>query len=411
MNDSTFRSHTIQWLIGVGSASFLLTILLVIFGQDFSSYRSAGSNSYSRSAIGHRAFVEFLRRHGSGVVVSRHRSAVRAAGLGTFIVVAPRISGPESDEGVALDEFWLQSHRMLLVLPKWEGISDPERPRWVGAIQLVDDSLVVTPLQTIGFDASLVRLNRNSKVEWSVNSYPSMPSLDSPQLVNSDELQPLIACEQGTLLGESSWGDDRLFVLSDPDLLSNHGIGKGDNAQLLLEILQDLRDGDGPIVVDETIHGFAVAANVWRELFRPPLLFVLIQVLMTTVALLWSAMLRFGPVQAALPPFQQGKAYLIQNTAQLLHDSRHRRFLPQRYFWRTMDDLHRRLHGPAGLNQNEILNWLNRVGQSRGAHLDIKRTAVTTELLAEHRNANPVELLEVARDIDLWRRELLHESR
>lgn len=410
MSDGPFKSRTVAWMVGVAGVSFLLAMVLMIFADEFSSYHSAGTDSFSRSAIGHRAFVQLLRKLDVPVIISRHESGARAGGSAVLIVAEPQVFSAEGERAERLFDIWLPADDILLVLPKWAGAVDPDRREWLGRVQPLGENQVESVLETLQFPVQIVRPGSTEAIEWRSNRYDVLPTLQWPQLMTSEEFVPVISCEQGMLVGE--WGHEsgRMLVLSDPDVLSNHGLGKGDNAQLAMRILEDLRDGERAVVIDESLHGFVISPSIWRELFDFPLLLVVIQVILTAVTLLWAAALRFGEAAPAPPAIMPGKSYLIDSTAQLLHMGGRETYVLQRYLRRTMEDVSRRLHMPAGHRKNEMTTWLQRVGRMRGVSVDIGRIEKTVDLFDDRTAPKATHVLGVARDIHRWRGEMLHGS-
>ena len=98
------------------------------------------------------------------------------------------------------------------------------------------------------------------------------PDLEAPiQLMHGDRLQPLIGDADGMLLGELTDRNRKIWVLSDPDVISNHGLARAGNAALAVAMIKRLRSGSGSVVFDETVHGFiSEPASPLLLLFRFP---------------------------------------------------------------------------------------------------------------------------------------------
>jgi hypothetical protein len=129
-------------------------------------------------------------------------------------------------------------------------------------------------------------------------------------------LRPLVACAAGTLLGLVTGRND-VYVLSDPDVLANHGLDDGDNAAFALGLLDHLRDGR-PIVLDETLHGFELVPSIWTQLGTFPLVLLPVQLALLLAVVLWAAAGRFGPLVPPPPAIAPGKAFLVEQIAELL---------------------------------------------------------------------------------------------
>ncbi len=354
--EPVFQPRTVFWLVVVGGLSFIAAMAILVLGQDIGT--TAKANSFSTSAIGHRAFVETLDRLGFRVLVSRHNSAEKAGDNGLLILAEPI---PGESNITAL----LNAPNLLYVLPKRTGAPDPGKPAW-----LLDTAMLPLPLVEESLDAVLsgARVVRPRTAPAWRSGVPGLePEIARPQLVRSERLSPFVASDQGVLLGGvQTESGGRLWVLSDPDLLANHGIAQGDNAALLVRALEHMNPAGGLIVVDETIHGFTQSPSLWRSLFAFPFVVVTVQALATLVVLMLAATERFGgplPLPRVLP---EGKAALLANTADLLSLGDHGRDLLRRYARVTLRDVACRLQLPTGLRRDETIARLDRIAEARG---------------------------------------------
>ena len=64
MNDSIFSGRTLAWLLGIGIACFAGMMLLFTFGSELFPTSSIQPSTYSKSAIGHQAWVRLLQNIG-----------------------------------------------------------------------------------------------------------------------------------------------------------------------------------------------------------------------------------------------------------------------------------------------------------------------------------------------------------
>ncbi len=114
MNDSIFSGRTLAWLLGIGIACFAGMMLLFTFGSELFPTSSIQPSTYSKSAIGHQAWVRLLQNMGKPVLISRNDSVKKSRG-GLLILAEPDTGG---DERQPIDEL-LQAERVLVVLPKF----------------------------------------------------------------------------------------------------------------------------------------------------------------------------------------------------------------------------------------------------------------------------------------------------
>ncbi len=106
-------------------------------------------------------------------------------------------------------------------------------------------------------------------------------------------------------------------MLTDPDIIENHGITKGDNLVFADAVFKGLLDGKtGTVVFDETIHGFLRAAQApTKFLFEFPYNLIAVQLVAGVALLLWAAMGRFGTPEIPERALKTGKRDLISSAA------------------------------------------------------------------------------------------------
>lgn len=358
MRESTpFSPQTVGWLVGLGFLAFFGALLMNVLGGDRAT-RTAEANPFSHSAIGHAAFVETLRASGVPTVVSRADSHLRASG--NLLVLA---EPPGGSDPALLDEL-LGAGRVLVVLPKWTGAIDRDNPRWLAYAELRSAADVDALLERVAPDAEVVRTETAGG--WSRNAAGATPTASPLQLVRSESIEPLVAGPQGVLLGAVRNAEGRVWVLSDPDVLNNHGLGKGDNAAFAVDVVRKLLPRGGAAVFDATAHGFERTPSLWRALFGFPFVIATIITAATVAVLMWAAAGRFGAPRPPRPPFEAGKAKLIRNTATLLNFGGHAPELLARYFRASLRDVARRVHAPRHLDEAGLLTWLDNVADARG---------------------------------------------
>ncbi|MBA3393651.1 MAG: hypothetical protein H0T89_13460 [Deltaproteobacteria bacterium] len=403
-----FSRTTLAIIIGVAAVSLGVAVALTVIGDDLSGGQpSAGADSYSVSAIGHRGLVEMLGRLDVPVVKSRSESGGKAT-RGVLIIAEPTVSDDASKE--RLRALVKSAPRVLVVLPKWYG-SAGVGETWIDEANRLPTSEVDDVLETIGAGARIDgTAGSGGPAVWSA------PELDmerfrlvipSRQRVTTGETEDAIA---GDGLGEvviklaSVDGDEReVWVLTDPDVLNNHGLRHPDNALFAINLIDHVRDG-GPVVLDEVIHGYAQQPSLLRTLFQFPLVLATLQVLICALLAVWAAMVRFGPRRAAPPPLAPGKDFLIQNTAALLHYGGHHADALRRYLAHSIAAVRHALHAPT-LAPGAMTAWLESVRKNRGGTIplpDLERDTLTAD--------TPQRTVEIADRVYRWRMEMINGS-
>jgi len=402
VTDSPFGPRATALLVGAAGISLAVAVVLAMLGGGLEDVPSAGADSFSRSAIGHRAFLDVLRRLEIPVVVSRHRS-VEKAGEALLVLAEPGLGGPAE---AALEELLERPGATLVVLPKREGRPDVKRPLWLGASRLLPPAVPERLLRQLGISGEVVR--PGSVQGWTTGGLPE-PDLDGPQLVRSADLLPVVSSAAGILVGERETEAGRLVVLSDPDLIASHGLWRGGNAPLAAALVERLR-GPGGVVWDETLHGFEVAPSLFRELLRFPLVAATLQATLAALALVWAGARRFGRPAPPPPPAAGGKDVLVENTAELLRHGGHVAHAVGACWRNAVEAAASGLHAPPGLSHAGALGWLARVGRARGVGTDPARLEARVRAFGGAPGAEAAALA-LARDIHQWREELLDGHR
>ena len=404
MDRALFSTRTIILLIAVGVLAFTGALLISIFGNNIDPQRRVGPNSFSKSAIGHRAFLETLRGLRISVRISRARSAQKSGANDLLVVMEPPLDAARPEMlGKLLD-----GQNVLLVLPKWRGLPDPKQRSWIRLVGPVAGQHLQGTLEAAGVTGKI--LNGSSAMTWVTDDSTLVPNIQNPHVIQSADLEPFIFSDEGILLGRRRLNRQTLWVLSDPDLLSNHGLRRGDNAAIIIDIINSVRRG-GHVIIDETVHGFILDPNLGRVLLRRPFVAVTILGLATLAVLLWAAAGRFGAAIPAAPRFQQGKFELIRNTAGLLEFGGHTRETFLRYLNAMMRDVARRVHAPRGLGDAGRVRWLDEVGRSGQIEADFGALYRDAEDLSQSRHNEPGRHAALAQRLYHWRQEMLHGRR
>lgn len=409
-----FSRRTVFWLVGVAVLSFGCAIGFAIFSDEVSTDSGAGSHTFSKSAIGHMGLVELLRDRDVPVLVSEHDTARKVVDS-ALVVAEPVLFEAEGNRAADLATMVGAAPRALVVLPKWYGTRDAQEPGHVESVALVPLDEVQPILDVFPVGGSVVRHANDTSPVWQTSgldlaSTPA-PDLVGPQLMTSEEIQPVLWNEQGTLLGVVDFDGTELWILSDPDLLSNHGLLRGDNAALALAVMDAVRGARGAVVFDETMHGFKSEPSLWRVLFEFPLALATIQALLAAMLLLWAATGRFGKPVVAPPVIAPGKEFLIDNTAALLRFGGHAGHALRRYLQTTVQEVARTLHVPSGLDLHATARWLEQVAETRRVPIRLVDLEREVDQAGQARRERERRVVDTARRIYRWKQEMTHGSR
>jgi hypothetical protein len=377
--------------------------LYFMAGGELTGPDSVGASTFSRSAIGHAGIAEVLQRLGVAVDKSRYNSLEKLKPTSVLVIAEPR-PGKQSEDAIRT---LLDARTILLVLPKWTGQPSEQKDGWLREVHERFPSDAQWALKLVAPRAELVR--ESSGVAWTRNTLGGAPNLTSPvQLVKDAAMTPIVAADRGVLIGEIRQRDRRIWVLSDPDLISNHGLAREGNAALAVALFNRLRGRDGSVVFDETVHGYAAKpATPFALMFRFPFVIATAQGAVAVALLLWATLARFGVPQSAPPALRAGREGLLQNMAKMIELTGHQQVMIARYVRETVRDVARQLHAPRGLAGAPLLAWLQRIGAARGAEVDCGAVVGRVAELDATRRRDLSPLIRLARDIHRWKGEVL----
>ena len=408
---AVFSVRTIAWLVALGAVSFAGALILSLFGADILPVRSSGSDTYSVSALGHRGLAETLRRLGIPVAISRHDPAAMAGPGGLLISAEPPLApAQDGSDAEPIPDVEI-SDQTLAVLPKRQGSVDLNRPQWLESVRDIPLDDVQAWLRVIVSDPKAIVVRESSDAAFDSTVFESVPDLPAPQLVRSSRLRPIIANESGILLGEIDVHGSRVWLLSDPDLIANHGLHRGENAALAVGIIEALRPAGGLVVFDETIHGLGREPNVWAALFEFPMVLGTIQAAAAAALLVWASVGRFGAPRPPPATRTAGKRELIDNIAAMLAQGGHLGAIVGRYLDVVTRDVARLMNAPRALDDAGLESWLGRIERARGARTRHHRLQSDFAAAVRGGRAVPARLLRVAARAHLWRRDIVRGTR
>jgi hypothetical protein len=291
-------------------------------------------------------------------------------------------------------------------------MTDLRHPAWIVDRARVSARVLERFDEVVGFPGTIVRVD-SVTTGWQLPDGLPAPALPAPQLVELDwaarergTVEPVWWCDDGVLLARwNRYDAETFYLLSDPDLLNNGGLGRGDNARLVLALLDELGCRGGGVLLDETLHGHTLASSSTSALLRPPLVFVTLHLVLLALALLWFANGRFGTPPSPLRARRDGKAFLIANTASLLLVGKHHEHLLQRYLTQSLREVARARQVPATGRREAVALRLDRLPaagkpkpSTRCASFSARSKSVTTE----------ADLARLAAEIHAWKLEMLH---
>ena len=377
-----FDPRAVLVLALISGGAFILALLAGILIADRSAPSTAGSNVFSESALGHKALAELLEGAGLSVHVmqgglpkglwSRHLLLIAEPPLDYLEQVLDRL---DADDKLAI----------LVVLPKREGFIKDTGDRWIAASRLLPVSAIQPFLDILNIEGSVLRLADDAAItEVWTGRVEGLPEIADPQVIRSDDLTALISGDGGILFGRITSRDiNQIYVLSDPDLIANHGLDDGDNAVLVAQLADYFVGDRGVVLIDAAAHGFGRRTDLWQMFFKPPLVVVTLSLLALATVLFLIGWRRLGPIAPETDGMAAGTAGLIETMAGWLAMPGRRRDLMQAYLDVAAHD--RRRGGAAEASDDGLDDLQRAVGRCQPG------------LAAD-------KTVRLARSIDEWRR-------
>lgn len=324
--EGPFRARTVALLLAIGVLGFLGTLLLGAYAPDLRSGRNGGAHALSNAAIGFSGIVALAQATGRGGQAIRN---VHMLDTEDLVVLTPEAAATDLTQMLATR----RAKPTLIVLPKWSTLADPSRSGWVrraGLAPAVEPEGVLAPGNMLA-----IRRHRSGGMPLVRDArLPADVAFAAPrplQTMTGRDLRPLLSDGAGgVVLGQI--GDRPLYVLADPDLLSNLGMADARQAASALALLDWLNStGATTISFDVTLNGFGHSLSPLKLAFDPPFLAMTIAIGVAMALAAIQAVARFG---AARPPERAiafGKAALVDNAAALIRKARREALLGGRY--------------------------------------------------------------------------------
>lgn len=252
---------------------------------------------------------------------------------------------PSDQEDLLLqrDEYDLDPERLrakvdlvptLLILPKWRtglrltGLAHP--------VLLIDRRDTSALLDDVLFRPARSRVTHIPRV-FNEFSYEATDGTDLQaelyvaQTFDAGGCEPLVGQAGEIVLGRCALGPggdgQEIYILSDPDLLNNHGLRLGDNARIARDVIASLA-GDRRVIVDYSQDNWLVAEDsydhpdrTWADLarfFAYPFTILWVAGGLILALFIWRGSVRFGPVTDSATELAASKSVMIGARARLM---------------------------------------------------------------------------------------------
>jgi len=218
----------------------------------------------------------------------------------------------------------------------------------------------------------------------------------------SDETKRRVP-DGATVLVQVRGGDKPVYVLSEPDLMNNHGLAERSTARLALAIIASLRQGKGPVRMDVTMSGMGRTPNLLKALFEPPFRGATLATFLVAMLMALHALARFGAPLGPSRILVRGKKALASNSAELARIMGREAAMAPRYVQAMRNLVLARLGGRArgAAEQDGLLARMEAVN-----HSDIHYGELAAEASAARTSG---DLLRIAARAYAWRRKITGE--
>jgi hypothetical protein len=343
-----FNRRTLFWGIFASLLAAAGFFLLSTYAPDFRQPGNGGATPLSKSGVGYAGLAEWLRLTGETPAMARTEDD-----LGTDMLLIVTIS-PESDPA-ALDHILelRQDLDTLFVLPKWQTLPLEEHEGWKMKFGRLPESVVNQWLGRIA----------NAKIGVGQGTARQL-DIEGRLIAAPDDLQwvqdeyPMIAAgNDKAVLSEVD--EKPFYILTDPDLINNAGLGDSDKAAAALDLIALLQPENGPVIFDLTLHGAARKYDLAKLLVEPPFLALTLTILAAAALAFLHGLGRFGPPRAELRAIAFGKRALVDTTAMLLRRAGRLEELGGRYAALMRVRAGALLGAPQGLQGEALDHWLD----------------------------------------------------
>jgi hypothetical protein len=326
-SDGQFNARMMLLVTAMGTFAFIAMLVLGAYAPDLRSGHNGGSHALSNAATGFSGLVRLSEATGRNPAIVRALPDLDSENLAL-------ITPDDSTEDLTKILQTRGSRATLVVLPKWATFPDKAHAGWVRVARLdfpEMDEGVLAP------DVKIKIARAKGHGEPLRNIDPAAPSTIqflAPAVVQSmsgPTLKPLIVAPNGGIVLAKV--DNRpLYVLSEPDLINNHGMGNEQQARSALALLNYLNStGADGVLFDVTANGLGRSQSPLKLAFDAPFLAVTLTIFAAMLLAGWQALVRFGPVRHRQRAIAFGKAALVDNSAALIRKAGREASLGQRY--------------------------------------------------------------------------------
>ena len=374
-----------------------LAVLLVVNprGED---------QQFDRSPLGVRGLELWLKAKGVDIIRSNPRFAPDVSDISIRILPVPesRSDGrPEAQLSPWLIVKKIGESPTLLVLPKWKDSTILEGV--AGEAQLVTIADIQNLLDAIHLGDIAIRRGgaRFDEADLTVTQGKTNKiALYRAQVFDRSTLPgyctELAGLAAGALLARCGDDDYHYWLLSDPDLINNHGLALAENSAFAVAMVQALRDEDTrPVYLDSDVtwlrnqqipdegRNYERSASDLARLLAYPLSLIWAATLLLTAVAFWRGAYRFGPpLRRHTGTSDVSKTAAIEAVARLLRLSGNDGRMVAQFAHDLLADKAVQIFGPSAGNATGIARLFERLSRRDAEHAAALQS-VSTSLMEQ----------------------------
>jgi hypothetical protein len=404
---SPFNGRVMLFVIGAAILSFVGYLFLSAYAPEMKSGSDGRGHAYSNAAIGYSGIVKLREALGRSPNVVRDTKGLETDRL---VVATPEFgTDPDALAKLVTDR---DTRPTLIVLPKRTARPNPLKKGWVVGREIAPASDVaglVSKVAGVTVKQHRAEVPETYYSEWAPDVRFAKGAV--VQTIEGEQIESYISDDEGRILlgglrratteGSKEEGDDDytpVYILSDPDVLNNLGLGDPHMAYAASGILDGLStDKTKEVEFDVTLNGFAATRGLLKLAFEPPFLALSICLFVAALMALANGLMRFGPPLREGRAVAPGKGALVSNTADLLRLAGHEADIGGRYAALSRDAAAHALGLPPGMSADVVTQRLDRVTRAGPPF---------SALAASADNASTTDdMLAAARALYHWRKE------
>jgi hypothetical protein len=367
--EGAFRPRTVALMIVLGLVGFVGMLVIGAYAPDLRSGRNGGAHALSNGATGYAGLVALAEATGRNPTVIRDK---RLLDVDDLLVLTPESGLTDMTEALGQRT----DKPTLVVLPKWATVRDEDRSGWVHYVGLAgraNAARVLAPADQLKIE--IVRGYGRPLIQHVGTAFGLEFRAPRPlQTFGGADVTPLVTDRDNRIvLGQL--GVRPVYVLSDPDLISNRGMATPEGARAALEMLDYLQPNDaGGVWFDVTLNGLGQSASPLKLAFSPPFLAMTLALGAVLFLVGWQAAARFGPPRLRERAIAFGKAALVDNAATLVRRAGREATLGTRYAQVIRERAVIAFGVPARLRDAALDQYLDRL-RGRGRFTDLTTAA------------------------------------